>query len=65
MLAGSELIMTAMAVQLAAALVHSPGEARHAGSVLTEYNAYLASFEAGSSERARGSAPSRHDRVSG
>jgi putative copper resistance protein D len=64
MLAGSELIMTALAVLLAAAMVHSPGDARQADSMLKEYNAYLA-LGTKSPERARGSAPSGHDRVSG
>jgi cytochrome c oxidase assembly factor CtaG len=65
MLAGSELIMTALAVLLAAALVRSPGDARGADSLLEEYNVYLASLGAKSSERARGSAPSGHDPASG
>ena len=56
MLAGSELIMTALAVLLAVALVRSPGDALGADSVLEEYNAYLTSLGAKSSERARGSA---------
>ena len=41
MLAGSELIMTSLALLLAVNLVRSPGTAREAVSGLKEYNAYL------------------------
>ncbi len=45
MLAGSELIMTSLAVVLAANLVRSPVAGRQADSRLADYNAYLASLE--------------------
>jgi cytochrome c oxidase assembly factor CtaG len=46
MLAGSELIMTALAVLLAALLVRPSGGAHQTDSVLKEYNASLAALEA-------------------
>jgi cytochrome c oxidase assembly factor CtaG len=64
MLAGSELIMTALALLLAAGMLR-PGGALGADSMLKEYNAYLASLEAKSSGRVRGSAPSGHGRTDG
>jgi len=57
MLAGSDLIMTALAAVLAAGLLRSPsGDTRAAGprradSALAKYNAYLASLESGPAGR--------------
>ena len=65
MLAGSELIMTALAVVLAVGLVRSPAAGDWGVSGLKEYNAYLALLESRSSGRARGSAPSGHGRARG
>lgn len=65
MLAGSELIMTALAVVLAAGLVRSPAAAQRGVSGLREYNAYLASLESKSSGRPGGPAPCGHGRVRG
>jgi cytochrome c oxidase assembly factor CtaG len=53
MLAGSELIMTALAVLLAANVVRSPTPLRQAAGGLEAYNARLALLASGSSRRAR------------
>jgi cytochrome c oxidase assembly factor CtaG len=52
MLAGSELIMTALAVLLAVNLVRSPAPARQLTGELEAYNARLALLASGSSRRA-------------
>jgi uncharacterized membrane protein YoaK (UPF0700 family) len=53
MLAGSELIMTALAILLAVNLVRSPTPLRQAVGGLEAYNARLALLASGSSRRAR------------
>ena len=63
MLAGSELIMTALALLVAAGLLRSPGAAPRADPMLKEYNAYLASLAARSPGRVRGSRPPGHGRA--
>lgn len=65
MLAGSELVMTTLAVVLAVRLVRSPAEGHWGVSGLRAYNVYLAGLESRSSERARGSASSGHGRARG
>jgi putative copper resistance protein D len=58
MLAGSELIMTALALLVAAQLLRSPAAPRNAAvSGLTEYNAQFALLESRFSQRTRGPAP--------
>lgn len=64
MLGGSELIMTAFALLLAARLLRSP-DAGEAAAGLKEYNAYVALLESQFSERTRGSARPGHDRARG
>lgn len=64
MLGGSELIMTTLALLIAARLLHSPA-AREAAGGLREYNAYLARLESKFAERARNSARPGHGRARG
>jgi putative copper resistance protein D len=58
MLAGSELIMTALALLLAVNLVRSPGTADETVAGLKEYNAYLARL-APEASRTGGTVPSQ------
>jgi putative copper resistance protein D len=65
MLGGSELVMTALALLIAARLLRPPSAAREAGGGLTEYNASLALLESELSERARGSGRPGHGSAGG
>lgn len=65
MLGGSELIMTALALLIAARLVHPRAAAGEAAGGLGEYNAYLARLESNFPERTRGSARPGHGRGRG
>ncbi len=60
MLAGSELIMTALAIVLAVRLVRSPAAQRQADGALTRYNAGLALLEPGSAADGRAPGAPNH-----
>jgi hypothetical protein len=64
MLGGSELIMTALALLVAARLLRAPSAGDPAAG-LREYNAYVALLESQFSERTRDSARPGHQRARG